>query len=424
MLLLTALAAAVAQTSPTRPALPSTFVRVERTKFPTLSGPCGSARTTFRVPSTRFPDIPSALATAKPFTRIILAAGVYIPTEPSWYPTLVNVKVDDICITGAGSGRTIIRAFESIDQAPRGIQISSNRVAISGMTIQGFLVGVYLGRGDGKTQRNITLTDINIIGWATPDRWSGGINAIPDHRQTKVPVLDGLLLSNVRVSDVIMGISCDYGPCEHWWLDNVTISCRGEVGWGADAFAIESGRQIVITGLTVLNAGGDGIDIKGSDAVVHRGNVINAGKNGIKLWRGGDVSDCVINGTGDWAVALSGTEIGRYRYQRLFITNHSKAGRMWLGGWGSTSSKYRVEFYNCIFKGNPNSGGFSVADGTFVRFVDNEFWDLGTRLLYYGDRADSLILMVDAEGLAEIVKRGWGSGNKLGGVTAAAALEP
>jgi hypothetical protein len=326
------------------------------------------------------------------------------------------VQVSDICIVGAGSDRTIITAPDNIEQAPRGVQIRSDRVTISGMTIRGFLVGIYLGKTDGTTQRNITITDVNVIGWATADRWSGGISAIPDHRKTNVTVLDGLMLSNVRVSDVIMGISCDYGPCQHWWLDNVTISCRKASGWGADAFAIETGRQIVVTGLTVRNPGSDGIDIKASDAVVSRCNVINAGTNGIKLWRGGDVMDCVINGTGDWVEALAGTEIGRYRYQRVLITNHSKAGRAWLGGWGSTNPTARIEFYNCTFKGNPNSGGFGMAEGTYVRFSNNEFGNRGTRLLYYGERADSLILMVDEAGLAEITRRGWGSGNRLGAV--------
>eukprot|EP00775_Hariotina_reticulata_P001740 gene1740-2081_t len=401
-----------------RPALPSTFVKIERNLFPTLAGPCSRANVTLRVPSRRYPNIRTALDSARPFTRITVAAGEYIPTDPSWYPSLIWVRVDNICITGAGSSRTFITAPSYIEQAPRGIMISSDNVAISGMTVRGFLMGVYMANPDGSTQRNITLTDLNIIGWSTPERWSGGIHAIPDYRTTKRIVLDGLLLSNVNVSEVIMGVSCDYGPCAHWWLDNVRINCRGGEGWGADAFAMESGRQVVMTGISVVNSGSDGIDIKASEVVVSKCSVLNAGANGLKLWTGGDVMDCVINGTGNWLGALSGADFGRFRYRNVVVTRHSRDGRAWLGHWGDFRSppRARVEMYNCTFRGNPNSGGFAFIENSTIWLENNEFWDLNTRLLAYGDPSNGRYLAVDANGIAEITRRGWGRNNRLGGV--------
>eukprot|EP00775_Hariotina_reticulata_P013983 gene13983-14098_t len=280
-----------------RPTVPRTFVKLETSQFPTYAGPCSKATATFKVPSNKYPTVQAALAAAKPFTRIVVAPGVY-DFSPMWDLPGVDIQVNDLCLTGAGPRKT---------------------------------------RPGGE-------------------------------------------------------------------------------GWGADAFAIESGRQIVATGITVSKATSDGIDIKAYDAVVTKCKVLDVGSNGIKLWAGGDVMDCVINGTGDYREAIAGTPVGRYRFQRVFITNHCKNGRSYLATWGYKTNQptARIEFRNCTFKGNPNSGGFYMPDQTPLQLVNNVFWDVGTRLLQYGE--DSLNLMVDAEGLGELEQRGLGSGNKLGGV--------
>jgi hypothetical protein len=56
--------------------------------------------------------------------------------------------------------------------------------------------------------------------------WSAGV-AVPyvDNRKSGVLAVDGLLLSSVAVREVQMGVSCDNGPCHHWWLDKVDINC-------------------------------------------------------------------------------------------------------------------------------------------------------------------------------------------------------
>jgi hypothetical protein len=414
MVLLIAVAGAV-QAAPVRPALPrGTFVRVELSKFPTYSEPCIKATKTLRVPSNRYRDIPSALLAATSFTRIVIAAGVY-NNSLSTYPSPVDIKVNDLCLQGAGTGRTRIVGmhFQNSNAAPWGIKISSDRVVVSGLSIEGFMVGLFLGRADGQTQRNVTVTNVNIIG--RPDGVASGLNALYDHRATQVPVVDGLLLSNITMSNVNMGVSCDSGPCEHWWAENLFINCSKGEGWGADAFAIESGRQIVVTGTTVAYPTADGIDVKGSDVVVSRCTVINTGSNGIKLWQGGDVLDCTIDGTGDYREAIVGSQPGRYRYQRLTITNHCKNGKSYLGSWGyGTTTPTRVEFRNCTFRNNPNSGGFCLPEGSVPQLTRNVFGDVGRRLLQIGITEQALHIMTDAAGLAEVERRGWGSGNRLG----------
>lgn len=39
--------------------------------------------------------------------------------------------------------------------------------------------------------------------------------------------------------------------------------------------------------------------------VVAKTTVKNVRRNGIKLWRGGDVQDCIVNGTGEQSMPLS-----------------------------------------------------------------------------------------------------------------------
>lgn len=53
-----------------------------------------------------------------------------------------------------------------------------------------------------------------------------GIMVYTDNSVSGIPVIDGLLMSNVQVLNVAFGISCGSGPCHHWWMDNVRIACR------------------------------------------------------------------------------------------------------------------------------------------------------------------------------------------------------
>jgi hypothetical protein len=47
---------------------------------------------------------------------------------------------------------------------------------------------------------------------------------------------------------------------------------------------------------------------------------------------------------------------------------------------------------------------------TRVKITGTSFWDVGTKLLESGKST----LMTTPEGLAELERRGWGSGNRLG----------
>jgi hypothetical protein len=104
---------------------------------------------------------------------------------------------------------------------------------------------------------------------------------------------------------------------------------------------------------------------------------------------------------------------------RVNITRNSIHGRSYLGTWGyGTNTPSNVEISSCTVRDSPDSGGYYFTAGSKLRLNNNVFWDAGTRLIEYGnfDDPDKIVyIMTDVEGLAEVQRRGWGTGNKLGG---------
>lgn len=71
-----------------------------------------------------------------------------------------------------------------------------------------------------------------------------------------------------------------------------------------------------------------------------KATVQDVARNGIKLWRGGDVQDCVVNGTGaDASVVGGGGGGARYRYLRSTVMRHNVGGRSYVGTWGYDSER-------------------------------------------------------------------------------------
>jgi hypothetical protein len=387
-----------------RPAVPPTFVGVETSAFPEPGAACRDSRRTLRVPSQRFPTISGALSAARPGTRIVVAPGRYREHPNEWFA--LRLDVSRVCLVAPKRRSSIVAA----PGQKYGLLVTGSNVAVSGLTLRGFTASVSLGRDDGATQRAVTLQHLRIV--AATAGWSEGIVAYPDHRDRPwVPVVDGLLLADVRLSGVAMGVSCNGGPCAHWWLDRVRIAARGGAGdSGADAFAVESGRQIVVTRSVFSGAGGDGIDTKAEDVVVAGCSVTDVARNGIKLWHGGEVMETTVAGSGADA-ALVGDGGGRYRYRRISVTDHAPGTDGYVGAWGyDTQQGIQLTITDSTFSHN-SAGGLYVPDvpGTTLRLDDDVFADDGAKLLDYG----GLELRISLAGLAELQARGWGSGNRL-----------
>jgi hypothetical protein len=158
----------------------------------------------------------------------------------------------------------------------------------------------------------------------------------------------------------------------------------------------------------------------GSQVVVAGTTVQDVARNGLKLWRGGDVQDCIVNGTGADAALVGesgGPEVERFRYLRTTITRHNPNQEAYVGTWAyGVQEAIDVEFTGCTFQGNSIAGGlyFPNAPGTKLKFTNNVFYDRGRKLIDYGGVGD--VIMTDEAGIRELESRGWGSGNRMGGV--------
>lgn len=373
-----------------------TFVPLERESFPRLK-PAYCDREVRRVPSAKYPSIESALTGLRPRTKVVVSAGEYRENTDEWFA--LRLATDRVCLVARG--RVTVRSKGQ----KYGLLLSGSRVHVSGLRLTGFEVGVSLGRDDSRTQRRVTLTGMRIAARTTG--WSEGVVAYPDHRDSGRPVLDGLLLSDVRLRHVVMGVSCNAGPCWHLRLNRVSVRARAGAGEsGADAIAVESGRQVVVTGGEVSGAGGDGIDIKGSDVLV-RGTTVRAARNGVKLWQGGDVQGVRLLGTGADA-ALVGDGAGRYRYRDTVVRRHDPGGNGYVGTWGYDSQAgIRLQIEDSEFADNA-SGGLYVPSSASIWLVGNRFADVGTKLLDVGGE----VLPNTAAGLRRLEQSGWGRNNR------------
>ncbi|NNC75953.1 MAG: hypothetical protein HKN93_10645, partial [Acidimicrobiia bacterium] len=207
-----------------------------------------------------------------------------------------------------------------------------------------------------------------------------------------------------------LGVSCNAGPCEHVWVEGSVINGRrSSASSGADAFAIEEGRQIVVVDTVVTGASADGIDTKASDVVVFGVRVLDVGRNGVKLWRGGDVINTIIDGTGADS-SLVGEEAGTYRYLHTLVTHHSEGDFGYVGTWSYDvrSSDITIEIVNSIFAHN-SAGGFFIPESAALSMRHSILWgDAEHKLLDVGD--ESSFMFSD---LAAFESAGHGEGNLL-----------
>jgi hypothetical protein len=237
-----------------------------------------------------------------------------------------------------------------------------------------------------------------------------GIVAYDDHRGRpgRPATVDGLLLLNVAVRGTDIGVACNAGPCAHWWVERTRVSARrNSEDSGADAFAVEDGRQIAIVDSTFGGAAADGIDTKATDVVVFGARVLGVARNAIKLWHGGDVIDSVVDGSGADA-SLVGDGPGRYRYLHLLVTHHLRPGAEgYVGTWGYDDRRpgLRLEIVNSIFDDNAHGGFFAPASAR-----------LSIRHTIFGDPAAKLIdfsngRSLQVSELGELQRSGQGQGN-------------
>mgnify|MGYP000088293270 CR=1 FL=1 len=238
-----------------------------------------------------------ALSLAEPGDKIIVHEGTY-------HESLLIEKsgVEGAPITlEAAEGETVV--LDGIDRSSDGISLAPNvsHIVLDGLKLKGYIWGVSLQGGN----RDVSLLNIEVwssecgihltVGVSGESPWYG-------------PVEDVLVENCSLHHNVFSGLDCTPGPCFSLVVRESKAYCNGiQEGFGADGIAVEAGEDIAIESCMVYNNSGDGIDIGSrnpqllgypSSVRVDRCIVSYNRLNGVKLWTGGTVVNCVIYGSG------------------------------------------------------------------------------------------------------------------------------
>ncbi len=306
-----------------------------------------------------FKTIAAALAASARGDRIVVKGGQYPEGAADGFIALeIAAGRGGVTLVSEGGRAVVTPAHAGITY---GLDIGASDVAVLGFDFVGFSSsGVVLGN-PGTTARNLVLANVDVTydGDAVPN----GIAMLPDNGGDDV--VDGVLLHNVRVRGASIGVQCNTGPCRNLRFEDIEI--RGaEAGSnsGYDGLAVESGDNILILGAEVTGASADGIDIKGTRVAVVNAFVHHVGRNGIKLWRGGDIINSVVSHTGaDTSVSL-GT--GDYRIVHSVVAYHNwrRSSSYSLVAAYEDATPSSVQLINSVFY--RNSGGMYFGPGTRV----------------------------------------------------------
>nr|MCU0271366.1 hypothetical protein [Acidimicrobiales bacterium] len=201
-------------------ALPPTFVALELDAFPRPADEsCADNDDVVEVAADT--SIAEALRAAEPGTTVSVSPGTYTEPNDGDSRALV-VDVDDVCLRADG-GEVVV---EAADGQRTGIAVAADDVVVEGMTVRGFTTGVGFEQAEGQTIRGVTLERV-LVEDLTGD-FREGVVSFGDNREAPgtPPALDGLLLVDVTVVGSDLGISCNAGPCEHWWVERTSVTGR------------------------------------------------------------------------------------------------------------------------------------------------------------------------------------------------------
>ncbi len=362
-------------------------------------------------PARALGSIQAAIRRAAAGSTIRVRGGLYEHESPEDYRALL-IETSDLWILAEPGPPVRLRPAHA--EQRYGVMIGASDIYLRGLQLEEFVrSGISLHAPEGRSVERIVVADTSIR-FPADDPEGDGIASYTDRRGGGPPASDGLLLQNVTIlGPRVLGISCNAGPCRNWRIENsrVVMGAGQEGNSGADALAVEEGDNILVVGLRVERAPGDGVDLKATRAAVYSSVVLDVGRNAIKLWHGGDIVNCLLLGSGADAALVFGRG-GRYRVLHSAIYEHHYRGpRAYVMTVGYDAGEEPIDL---LVQGSlfyRHSGGIFLSAGTRPRFRHNLFGELGRgAVLDWAGHGAAL------EGGAELgpamAKRGLGEDNR------------
>lgn len=228
---------------------------------------------------------------------VCVAAGTYAEDDEVRF----GVSGEDgapITFTTAGAAVTV-QGGMVVDQ-------DVSHLRLNGFEIAGFSVwGVSLHGGNS----DVVLSNLRISGGEAGIHFTVGNSGDPP----QYGPVDHVTVEDTVVEDcVYSAVDCTPGPCDHMTFRRVEVSGAGvAVGFAGDALAVERGSYIQVEDCYFHDNGGDGIDLNSRDVgqdmpgiVVNRCRVERSGRNGVKLWGGGRLTNTLVSDCGDSLLVL------------------------------------------------------------------------------------------------------------------------
>lgn len=291
-------------------------------------------------------SLAQAAIVARPGDVVWVAEGVYALGAPDFYDGLVLQTPGVAWVAERIGGAILVPASA---ETKVGIIAEADDLLIDGFVVRGFAsVGIVFGRV-GSPQRHLRLQHLEVAHCAE------GIASVYGGDGSR-PLIDGMLIHDVRLHALgLIALQCGEGPCDNlrWEALDIDLGAGTDVGnSAADAIALESGSNVVVFNAHITGAAGDGIDLKTATGAVANVIVHDIGRNGIKLWEGGDIANALVYNTGaDSAIVL---HKGAFRIVNTIVARHAWGGRAYTltAGYDDPEVAGRLEIANSVFYQN------------------------------------------------------------------------
>lgn len=359
-----------------------------------------------------YPSPIEASRAARPGDVIYVADGEYALADDC--DCALRLSTPGVTLAAENPGRVTFVPKPG-ETRSSGIEMAADDLFIDGFAVKGFGQAAVLLGWEGGTLKNAVIKRIVI------EAGSNGITALSSDspRPLNRPLVSGLLIVDSVVTgtkSTEVGVDCSSGPCADVRVSRLMVHLlpgTGDGSSGADAFAIEGGDNVVVEASEMTGAPADGVDLKSTRSAVVNTVVHDVRRNGVKLWKGGDVINTLVYNTGaDASVVFE--DPGRYRIIGSVIARHERGGEAYAATVAyDRNGPGSLEIVNSIFF--DNGGALWVAGQTDLKIRNS---------IFYGSRSGQLVNWARSPEVVADVGGGFAALEAVGAATSTREADP